>query len=418
MKNIKNWKALLLALLVALSALGLCACGGENAPANDGTPVYKVTVKDALGQPYTSGVIVCFMQNGQQVAMQVVDEFGVAQKELTAGDYTVELMFTDNNAVYHYDKSELTLSAEKRELEVVLSHGLAGEGVSLYAQGNETTAYPVRVGCTYAEMKAGRNYFLFTPTEAGKFEFSLKGAEGTVGYYGAPHFVQDVNAAETTTENSIVISVKASMIGNSGSGTTVLVIGVDVDADKGAILAVERIGDPEHTVEDEPWTVYKTTATLVPYTFPTGASTVDFDLTAPTYTLVMGADGYYHLNTADGPLVLAKLGSAAEVDYIDPFQTILDRSGVSKYFFDEEGNFVKKESYSECLLEYFDYIDEKTGLYPLTEDIKYIIQQRGEYSGWFNPEDGLYLFKDENMVNIPNINLENAWLVMCCYLEQ
>lgn len=417
MKNIKNWKALLLAVLMMLSAVALCACG-EGTPANDGTPAYKVTVKDALGQPYTTGVIVRFMQNGQQAAMQVVDETGVAQKELAAGDYTVELMFTDNNASYHYEKNDLTLSAEKTELEVILSYGLTGEGIDLNVPTGHPTAYSVGVGCTYAQMKTGRNYFLFTPTEAGKYEFSLKNAEGTVGYYGAPHFVQENNAAETTEENTVVISVKASMIGTNGTGTTTLIIGVDVDAEKGGILAVERIGDPDHTLEDEPWTVYKTTATLTPYTFPAGATTADFDLTAPTYTLVMGDDGYYHLNTADGPLVLAKLGSAAEVDFIDPFQTILDHSGVSKYFFDEEGNFVKKESYSECLIEYFDYIDEDTGLYPLTEDIKYIIQQRGEYSGWFDPEDSLYLFKDENMMNIPNINHENAWLFMCCYLEQ
>ena len=79
-------------------------------------------------------------------------------------------------------------------------------------------------------------------------------------------------------------------------------------------------------------------------------------------------------------------------------------------------SFQKKESYSECLLEYIACVDEESGTYPLTEDLKYILQQRGEYSGWFDPEESLYLFVDGNGIALDGINNEISWLFMCCYI--
>ena len=71
------------------------------------------------------------------------------------------------------------------------------------------------------------------------------------------------------------------------------------------------------------------------YALPAGATLGEFDLKAEDYTLVLNEqDGFYHLNAADGPLVLMRLGQKSE--YLDSFKTILERSGVVKYFFDEE----------------------------------------------------------------------------------
>ena len=145
----------------------------------------------------------------------------------------------------------------------------------------------------------------------------------------------------------------------------------------------------------------------------------EFDITksSDAYNVVFNeADGYYHLDSADGPLVLVRL--AEDCDYIACFATMLDRSGVSRYFFDENDEFVKKVSYSECLLEYIDCVDEDEGVYPLTEDLKFIIQSRGEYVGWWDSESSGYIFKDANGNIIPDINSDLAWLMMCCYLEK
>lgn len=410
----KRIYALLLAVLMLLT---LAACGGSgDAPAANasGEVEYKVTVADSTGAPYTSGVIVRFLQNGEQAAMQPVDANGAAVKALPAGDYAVELMFTGNESEYHYDSEGLTVTAAQPELTVTLTYTMSAEPVALHAQGKETQAYAVSDGSTYVTLTPGeRNYFLYTPTVAGTFAFSSDTETAAIGYYGAPHFVQEFSAAEVV-DNTFTQSIRATMIGESG--TTVIVIGIDADADTDScILTIQRTGDPEWSIEDEPWDVYEPTVELKPYTL--GAGTIaEFDLTASTdtYNLVLGSDGYYHLDSENGPLVLVRL--TQDPKYLPCFKNILDRSGVNRYFFDENGEFQRKETYDQCLLAYIECADEESGMYPLTEDLKYIIQQRGEYAGWWDL-NGSYLFVDENQVPIDGINTEIAWLFMCCYLN-
>lgn len=408
MKNLKKLFSVLLIAALTLSLFTLTAC-------DKGEKDYTVNVKDALGNPYTSGIVVKFMQGGKQVAMQSCNEQGAATKSLTNGRYNVVLQFADTETEYYYD-TDIKLTSRKNEVDVILAYKITSEPEIL---SDEYEAYPVNLGCTYVELEKGRNYFLFTPTEAGNYEFSIpEGKNVTIGYYGAPHFVQENSAAEVK-DNKFSISVKTSMIGSGDTGTSTFVIGIDADKKaKNCVLGIERIGDAIKTIEDEPWTIYQKTVELQDYKLPAGAEIKEFDLTASTdtYNMVLNEnDGYYHLNDANGPLVLVRL--AEDNEYIACFKTMLDRSGVNKYFFDEDEKFIKKESYSECLLEYIEYVDEDKGVYPLTEDLKYIIQQRGEYVGWWDIENSGYMFKDESGANITDINAEIAWLFMCCYVE-
>ena len=414
------------ALMCSTMMLGACgnSAGGDtqqgSTSQDGGKKEYKVTVKDAFGTPYTSGVIVQFLKDGAEHAMQVCDENGVAKKELDAGDYTVTLKFTDDASAYYYIEEGLTLSADKTELDVILSKNVGKESTLLYAQGNECDAYAVSTGCTHVNLVEGeRNYFLFTPTEAGTYEFSIADdAKATIGYYGAPHFVQENSAAEVT-DNKFVISIKDSMISTDATaGTSVYVIGIDAESGtKECVLGINRTGDPQWSLEDEPWTIYQSTITINPFTLPEGTELEDFDITAESYDVVYNEfDGYYHLGSEDGPLVYVRL--TTDSPYIACFKNILDRSGVTKYFFDENGEFVKKESYSECLLKYIECADENEGVYPLTEDLKYIIQSRGEYVGWWDAQSKDFIFKDQLGNPIAGLNTEIAWLFMCCYEVQ
>lgn len=421
----KRTGAWIIAVLLLTMSLMLTACGGQQAEAptasaDTGSEAeYRVTVVDGVGTPYTSGVIVQFMQDGEKVALQTVDANGVAAKTLAKGEYTVELMFTGNADDYFYEKEGLTLTADKTQLQVVLAQTLKAETQTLFVSGKEYTAAHVQTGSTHVELDPqGRTYFLFAPSVAGTYRFALSDASAQVGYYGAPHFVQENNVAEME-NGGFTMSISTSMIGTGSSGTTVLVLGVDAGESIDCVLTVERIGEPEYNVAEEPWTVYQPTVELKPYTLPAGANLQHFDLTASTgtYSLVLNeTDGFYHLDSADGPLVLMNLGEDGQ--YLDCFKTILDHSGVQRYFFDEEGTFLKKESYSECLLEYIASMDEDKGVYPLTEDLKYILQMEGDDAGWFDPDNSLYLFKDANGINIDGINNEISWLFMCCYLEK
>lgn len=419
MKRKNQAKALALALLMVLSALLMVACGGEGGGQSSTDAEYTVSVTDAAGTPVTSGVVVKFMQNGSQAAMQTVNESGKAIKTLTKGDYTVELQFTGSGTKYTYDTENLTLSAEKHEVTVELYNVLDDNTQDVYISGEFQTLHFVEPGCTAVELnKDSRTYFLFTPTQSGLFEFSVMGTESAIGYYGSPFAVLE-NPAKEIVDGKFTISVREANIGTSESGTYVIVVGIDPSETDG-VLSIQRIGEPEWDVSDEPWTIYTTTATLSPYTLPAGTELVEFDLTASTdtYKLVYNEDdGFYHLDSANGPLVYVQLGGAESetAGYAAPFQVILTHENVSRYFYNEDGTFVKKESYSKCLREYIEYMDTESGVYPLTEDLKYIIQNRGIQSGWFDPDNKGYLFLDSNGGRVPGINNEISWLFMCRY---
>lgn len=419
MKKIK-----VLLLLLTVACLLLCtACGGEDPIATDptatGAPtdpdggqiLFTVTVVDDLGNPVPGGVIVNFMDGETLAAMQAVGDNGIAEKSLTSGSYSIQLAFTDPNAAYSYDEN-LHVTASQNQLTVSLSGYVSSR--PLVIGDTEYTAYSIGVGITNLKVSTSdRTYFLFLPTQAGTYEFSA-GGDAQIGYYGSTFFVQENNLG-TPSEAGFTVSVAASMI--TSDGTAAMVLGVD-STQENVTVTIERIGDPEKTLEDYEWDVYRPTVELIDYVLPDNMTVADFDLTAATdaYKLVLNeTDGFYHLNSADGPLVFCKLG--VDSAYIDSIETILESSGISCYFYDEDGNFLKKESYSECLLEYVACMDSESGLYPLTEDLVYIIQHRGEFVGWWDPESPSYLFTDEEGNPVIGLNHEIAWLFLLCYGE-
>lgn len=404
MKTIKSILAVILALSMLLA---LCACGKDNS--DSGMANYQVKVLDGQGKPLTSGVIVKFFQGGQEVAMQAVNGEGIAAKDLAKGDYTVELVFTNSGMSGHYDTAAAVLSAEKTTLELSLINSLGTEHIELVTGEETHTAYMVSAGSTYVPVKANvRNYFIFAPTEGGNYEFRVDNAEIKIGYYGAPHFVQALSAVDVI-DNVVTLSISDSSLGGS------YVIGLDgIDADTNAVLGVIRTGDPTITISDMPWTEYKTTHTPAPYTLsiPSGKSLkyVDIKGTAADNQVIYNeADGYYHYNTADGPIVLMHLGKKAP--YVS-LQTVIEGDGlgggapIREYFFDADGNFLKKEDYTDILCTYFANMDKNAGVYPLTKDLEYII--KNGCHGWWDKNDPDFIFTD--------CNPEIGWMFALCYV--
>ena len=403
MKNYKRWNALVLVLVMLMGLLAGCKQEAV------GNAVYTVKVADAQGTPYTTGVIVKFLKDGAQVAMQPVDANGEAKKELEKGNYTVELVFTGEDAGY-YDAAAAVLSAEKTSLELKLMNRPSEQSTELFANGESCAAYSVTVGSTYVSVAANkRNYFLFAPTEAGTYKFSVDNAKLTIGYYGAPHFVQNLNAAEVV-DNAFSISIRDSSLGGA-----VYVIGIDgTDADTNCVMSIQRTGDPERNVADEPWTQYKTTAVLAPYTLelPAGKQLMYMDITSEKakHEFVFNkADGYYHLDTEDGPVIHVHLAKGAP--YIS-LQTVIQGDGpaggapIRKYFYDDKGEFVKKEDYTEILTDYFENMDSDLGVYPLNDDLIYII--KNGCSGWWDSSSPDFIFE--------GCNADLGWMFACCWV--
>ncbi len=436
--NMKKLMALALAVLMLASLL--TACGGdENQPGEttlSATADYSVKLVNALGKPYTSGIIVKFMKDGQQVAMVKADENGVATKNLDRGEYTLEVMSTDG-VQYLYDAA--TLTAEKTQMELTMLLPMGSDSVKLFQkedengkiiEGSGLDAYYVVPGCTKLSLTAGsRNYFIFVPQNPGEYEISTVGTVEGLGYYGSPFYMADQSLLEVK-DNKFVTNIYADMI-SGGTGTDVMVIGVDAGTATECILSVDRVGDPQWTPEQEPYVMYEAKCALAPYTLPEGASLLEFDLTAASdaYKLVKDDAGYYHLNDANGPLVLVKLG--VDNKYTASYKTMMANQGIRAYFYDESGKFLRREDYSACLEKYTGRdvsrvnpvaipgaMDEKAGVYPLNDDLMYIIQNHGRHTGWWDLASPKSLFRDDSGEPIPGINVEIAWLFMCCYIAQ
>ncbi len=429
MKN--NVKALLLAALMLLSCGLFAACVSNDAVAPMKGEVlskeatYKITVVDDAGAPCDDVLAVKFMQDGQQKAMQLLQN-GVAEKTLERDDYTIELQFKNADHTYIYDTAAAKVTKTETELKIVVSKGIGDDFMNLVVGEKTYKAYHLTVGNTSITLDAsGRSYYIFTPSEAGLYEFTLFGSNAPIGYYGSIHFVQAQSVAKVE-NNKFTVSVSKGNLGSS------YVIGVDAGEGK-ATLGIARIGDPIWSAEDEPWTDYVLKHKPVAYTLPAGTTLKNFDLTATTdtYTLVLNEeDGFYHLNSANGPLVYVRVAKTPEeaesmdkhtemnVDsnnYLPSFGAMLETSAIRRYFYDDQGKFLKKEDYSENLQTYIACADKTTGLYPLTDDLIYIIQNQGIQAGWWDPDSQGYIFNDSNGNRLPGINHDIAWLFMCKY---
>ena len=406
----KTTSKILSAVLVVAMLLTLCACGGNS---DSTTANYQVKVLDGQGNPFTSGIIVKFMKDGQQIAMQPVNGEGIASKELDKGDYTVELTFTDSSINGHYDTSAAVLSADKTYLELSLISALGNESVDLVVNNEDHKAYVVNAGSTYLTVKASvRNYFLFTPAEAGTYELRVDNNDVKVGYYGAPHYVQSISAIDAI-NNVITLSISAGSIGGS------YVFGLDgLTEDANVVMGIIRTGDPSITISDMPWTEYKTTHTPSEFTLsiPSGKSLKYVDVTGKTEDTVVvksDADGYYHYGSANGPIVYVHLGKGAPYFAL---QTVIEGDGlgggapIREYFYDANGEFLKKEDYTDILRTYFENMDANHYVYPLNDDLIYIIKNGCKQ--WWDKNDPDY----NEQFSITDCNPEIGWMFALCYI--
>ena len=147
---------------------------------------------------------------------------------------------------------------------------------------------------------------------------------------------------------------------------------------------------------------------LQPYEGVTDGRLTDLDVTNPALTVVKGEDGYYHLNTADGPVVFIRVSSASP--YMADFNKICETARVCAYVYNEDGSFNRRESYNEMILEYVTVANED-GVVPLNDQLAYMVKTAGDYMGWWNFSDDLDIFGDK--IVDPAV----AWLFACAVYQ-
>ena len=292
--------------------------------------------------------------------------------EMGAYDATVGWVAADGPITYVISFEAGDVEAEK-ELYII-------SDTILYLGSNDLTIIA----------NAENTLFEFTPDETGVYKFTAP-AGVKLGNWGM-FFNPTDNTGDAKTN---VLEWTCTDVGPS------VLVGVAGSED--TVLEVERTGDyvPAPVIE---WTEHQNTANLDYFELDENDDLIPVDVTDDVAdSAVLGEDGFYHLNSPDGPILFADLNQ-----YIYP---ATGYGKVSHIVYDEDGNVVEKINYTNAVIEYYQYADG--GIYPLTADLIEFYKNYGADQGWYDAETmlGFYLFGEDT------VDPETAWLFACYYDE-
>jgi len=368
---------------------------------------YTITVVDYGGKPQP-GVYVQIMKGTSIVAAPQTDSEGCAYATLASNDYTVILSGTQ----LYYEEKLAVLPKGTTELTIKLAPAIASEPEEYWFG---TVRY-LQVGGNYVTIQSNLvNYFAFEPTQAGLYRFSVSDLSAPLSYQGGSmFFVSDMTSSTdyNPRTNSFTRNWKE---GNIGGTIMIGVTGAD-----DCIIEVTRVSDPILDATDLTVETYKAKTAPKKFTISAaqGRKLTYVDLTAKTddYKIVLGSDGYYHLNSATGPLLYMNIGPNA------PYHSLyymagaggngVAGTGIKATIYDENGVAVRRLDFSECMLSYGECADATYGVYPLTEDLVYIVQTAGEYYGWWDSTSSNFWLD-----TVTGLNPELGWMFAVCYVS-
>ena len=370
------------------------------------TVTYTVNVIGSDGNP-RRGATVCVTKDGEQVYSMQTDADGVANMELASDTYTVSIA---NLFGEKYDTTGCELTPESTSLTIHLC-GLPSAGEEIYAysaSADDYVAYNARrivEGRTYVTLSADdMTYYLFVSSRGGTFKLSVDAdLPVSIGYYGSTSFVLTESTVPEE-NNAICVDVYDDMVFNYA-----FVIGIK--AEDASVceceLVIEYVSERETTADDLPWLDLMPEGTLAQYSMGAG-EIKNFAVDGAEIALVYSeSDGYYHVGSTDGPVVLVNLGNNSL--YMDALTTVCDNTRLGVYVYDEQGNLVSKDSYNELIYAYNNV--SSGGYYPLDDTLMNMLKVVGDYMGWYDPSSPMYLFE--------GVALEpaNAYLFACVYLQ-
>ena len=403
--TLKNKIVLVLCLVLSLTVF-LCACdddGEENTPQYTD---YTVTVENTDGETVSGVVVTIHSADGGNVGRNVTDKTGsVTFTELLAADYTVSVESTSPKISYYYDPEAARLSSSATSLTVTVYTSLSNPEEGIFGNiPNGTLAYYFVPGSYHARVDEGMTYFVVELSKKGVYRVSSSSsADVTVGNYGNPYYVMQ-NDISTDNESGKSFTIKC-------EGDRVLfVAGVSSDVAADVIISVEYVSELPKDPIYEPWTHVQAENLPEVSVLPDNSYLSSLDITDPTLTVTLGEDGYYHLGTADGPIVYMRVTTSSK--YIDAFTAICEKTNFGWYKYEGE-TFIKKESFNELILAYGAVSDSRLGVCPLTEELAYAIRSFGGYNKWWDFSSDRHIFQTDSF----NVVKENAWLFAAGTLE-
>ena len=357
---------------------------------------YTVIVKDGYGKPYKAVMVRFFAEDGSYTTAAVSEE-GVAEVRLIRGNYTVVLLFEQDGM--RYEQTGLQLTAEITSTTIVVAPGVSGKPVNVKPAGTGSTyqALPLRVGNNFADLQPlALEYFVFKPTQPGTYKiYTNKTGAQVENWQTVTQPMENTTGVEDN-----VFTLEVTEVGQT------YVIGIDAAFDvSNAIITVFRV--PDLVVEE----FVGSDVPELPYQAPTmiNGQVIWLDVTG-VYQFVLGEDGFYHLDTADGPLVLVDLSG---MHYGISIEQLLLTGEMAYYTYDEDGYPIHKKDYSACMNAYLSMVDPVNGMHPLTEDLYSMLIGYGQLVGWYDPASENYLFGEEEL-----LVSDTGWMFLLCYMKE
>ena len=452
--KVKKYLGIILAICMLVCAVTLVACDGNGEtptgeptdaptqtptgePTEDNTEAstdekitYSVKFVNYKGETMTSFSGVVTYSDGTIAA---VLSKGVASFEAVKGTHDVSFDVTASDG-YEYEE-EYQFTEENNSATITVYNKVTDTNRDFYASENgagyvgEGATYVKLKGVTSSEYEGERSFFIFKPNRDGIYKISVISDDDVkVGYHGGTVFNVFAHSLNEVVDNRVEVQFHKSSIGKDSS--VVCVIGLTSDGSaKDAVLVIERVGDMPITFADIEWDIPKLNGELSEHRLSYQNKVVtlnNLNLMDENLKIVLGEDGYYHLGSANGPIVYVRL--SATVDYFGfytdeesgaqkpnmaSFTTIIETGRMCRYFSDENGNPLRKESYNE-IIEAYAKVTDSSGVYPLDEMLEYVIKSHGEHAGWWNYESTNNLY---DIYEVKKPPVENAWLFAACTVE-
>ncbi len=280
----------------------------------------------------------------------------------------------------------------KKAFALVLATLMLAFSLTAFAEGENYIVDEemlIAVGDNECELNSEYEYtvFTFAPDEIGKYTVTIdNGAIAIVSYNGM--WVTVEPSEETVTESTFTWDC-------TGVGQSIWIAVISEQST--VTLAVEWA---EIIIETILETTYTNKTTPEAFTLSGNKASLQYVDTFDDVenSAVLGEDGFYHLDSEEGPILYAKLN-----DSMLSLADAVQYGRVVALIYDENGKAIEKIDYNEAFNEYLLCSDD--GVYPLTEDIITIYKEMGRTNEWYG-EDGWIGGAEAD-----------AWMFACYYLS-